>query len=72
MTDKKLKRLKKDDLGKTLLSFVPNQLGINLCSVEDIEINRQKNGELTSIKIKFTPSEPEPSVNKDYSSAVPC
>lgn len=70
MNNKKLKRLEKDNLGKTLLSFIPNELGINLCSVEDIEINRQQNGELTSIKFKFAPSEPEPSKNKDYSGAV--
>ena len=70
MTEKKLKRLKKDDLGKVLLSFIPNELGINLCSVDDIDICRQKNGELSSIKFKFAPSEPEPSENKNFSSAV--
>lgn len=72
MEDKKLKRLKNDNLGKTLLSFIPNELGINLCSVEDIVINRQKNGELKTITIRFIPEEPEASVNKNYSCAVPC
>lgn len=72
MTDRKLKNIKKDNVGKALLSFIPNELGINLCSVEDIDIVRQNNGELKSIKIRFIPENPEPQNNKDYSSAVPC
>lgn len=72
MTDKKLNRLKKDKVGNGLLSFIPNELGINLCSVEDIEIIRQNNGELRSIKIRFIPDSPETIEHKDYSSVVPC
>ena len=72
MTDRKLKKLEKDTVGKTLLSFIPNELGINLCSVEDIDIHRQNNGELKSITIRFIPENPEPQNDKDYSSAVPC
>lgn len=72
MTDKKLKKIEKDKVGKTLLSFIPNELGINLCSVDDIYINRQENGELKSITIRFIPENPEPRKDKNYSSAVPC
>lgn len=72
MTDKKLTKIKKDKLGKTLLPFIPNVLGINLCSVEDINIIRQENGELKSITIRFIPDNPEPQKDKNYSSAVPC
>lgn len=72
MTDKKLKRIEKDKAGKVLLSLIPNELGINLCSVEDIDIIRQNNGELKSITIRFIPDKPEPHESKNYSSAVPC
>ena len=72
MTDKKLKKLKKDKLGEVLLSFIPNELGINLCSVEDIDIVHQNNGELKSITIRFIPDNSEPQEDKNYSSAVPC
>ena len=72
MTDRKLKKIKKDSVGKALLPFIPNGLGINLCSVEDIDVIRQNNGELKSITIRFIPEKPEPQNNKDYSSAVPC
>ena len=72
MNDKKLKKIKEDKAGKMILSFIPNSLGINLCSVEDICINRQKNGELTSIRIKFIPNEPEPFDDKHKTHFVAC
>ena len=72
MTDRKLKKIEKDKVGKTLLSFIPNELGINLCSVEDIYIDHQENGELKSITIRFIPDNLEPRKDKNYSSAVPC
>lgn len=72
MTDRKLKKIETDKVGKTLLSFIPNELGINLCSVEDIDIHRQNNGELKSITIRFIPDNPEPQKDNNYSSAVPC
>ena len=60
MEDYKLKELQKDNVGEQLLSFIPNNLGINLCSVENIHIKRQKNGEIVKIVIDFIPEEPEP------------
>ena len=53
-------QLQKDDVKKQIMDFIPNNLGINLCSVEDIIVRRQKNGEITKIVIDFTPEEPEP------------
>ena len=72
MEEKRLKRLQKDETGKQILSFIPNNLGINLCSVDNVDINRQKNGELKSITIRFIPDNPEPQNDKNYSLAVPC
>ena len=70
MTDKKLTKIKKDNVGKTLLSFIPNEIGINLCSVEDINVIRQNNGELKSITIRFMPDNLEPQKDNNYFSAV--
>ena len=41
------------------LSDIPNKMGINLCSVKDIEWEKQDNGELTYVKINFLPADPE-------------
>ena len=35
------------------LSDIPNKMGINLCSVKDIEWEKQDNGELTYVKINY-------------------
>ena len=59
MEKRKLNTLAKDKTGKELLKFIPNNLGINLCSVADIRIYRQKNGEIKRIDILFTPEETE-------------
>ena len=59
MKKRKLNALIKDKTGKELLDFIPNKLGINLCSVADIRIYRQKNGETKRIDILFAPEEPE-------------
>lgn len=39
------------------LEIIPNQLGINLCSVKGIEYEKQDDGQLLYIKIDFIPSE---------------
>lgn len=36
-------------------TFIVNQLGINLCSVESIGVDRQDDGQIKEIKIKFIP-----------------
>ena len=40
----------------SFISAIPNNLGINLCSVEGIEYERRKDGQLQSLKIFFNPS----------------
>ena len=37
-------------------TFIVNQLGINLCSVKSINVDRQDDGQIKEIKIKFIPS----------------
>lgn len=56
MNDKRLKEIKKDLVGKQVLSFIVNSLGINFCSVKDITISRQKDNQLKDIHIIFNPS----------------
>lgn len=44
--------MKTEDLIST---FIVNQLGINLCSVESISVDRQDDGQIKEIKIEFIP-----------------
>lgn len=37
------------------LEVIPNYMGINLCSVDDITWQKQADGQLTSLSIKFIP-----------------
>ena len=42
---------------KNIIStFIVNQLGINLCAVKSINIDRQEDGQIKEIKIEFNPS----------------
>jgi len=46
-----------NNLTKDLIStFIVNQLGINLCAVKSINIDRQEDGQIKEIKIEFIPS----------------
>lgn len=38
------------------LEVFPNQMGINLCSVDRISWERQDDGQLVTINIKFSPA----------------
>ena len=40
----------------SFVSSIPNNLGINLCSVEGIEYEQRKDGQLESLTIRFLPS----------------
>jgi hypothetical protein len=40
------------------LSVIPNNMGINLCSVESVQWVKQDDGQLVSLTINFNP-EPE-------------
>lgn len=48
----------------SFISAIPNNLGINLCSVKGIEYKRQKDGQLKSLKIVFIPADETP-INPD-------
>ena len=41
---------------KALSLAIVNNLGINLCSVEGIDIDRQDDGQIKEIVIKFIPA----------------
>lgn len=41
------------------LSVIPNQMGINLCSVESIQWTKQEDGQLVNLTINFTPEPAE-------------
>lgn len=57
--DKKLKTTE-----QRIESFIVNELGINLCSVKNIEINRQSDSQLKEIKIEFIPSTKKSTTNE--------
>ena len=48
--------MKTEDLIST---FIVNQLGINLCSVKSINVDRQEDGQIKEIKIEFIPAKEE-------------
>lgn len=56
MKESRLNDLLKEESTRRLLSFIPNELGINLCSVDDIKVNRQNDGQIKDIQIQFIPS----------------
>ena len=39
------------------LEVIPNQMGINLCSVDAISWQKQSDGQLTNLTIHFLPEE---------------
>lgn len=49
-----------EKLGKSaeemIATFIVNQLGINLCTVKSIDVDRQEDGQIKEIKIEFIPS----------------
>ena len=56
MKDSRLNELLQNDTTKRILGFIPNELGINLCSVDDVVVNRQSDGQIRDIQIKFIPA----------------
>lgn len=53
------------------LEFFPNDMGINLCSVDSMSWDRQKDGQLTNIVIKFIPAPSDESREyKSYQESV--
>jgi hypothetical protein len=43
-------------LADDVASLIVNRWGINLCSVKSIVINRQPDGQLTDLHVKFIPN----------------
>ena len=41
------------------LEVIPNQMGINLCSVDGISWQKQSDGQLVNLTIHFLPTEPK-------------
>ena len=56
MNDIKFKEMKQDRSKELIAEFIVNSLGINLCSVDSIEIDRQDDGQIKDIHIKFIPA----------------
>lgn len=44
------------DTENSIKKFIVNQLGINLCSVDKIRIEKQADGQLININISFFPN----------------
>lgn len=51
-----MKREIKTETESRIANFIVNELGINLCSVEDIIVDRVEDGQIKDINIKFIPS----------------
>ena len=56
MNELKLNQMENNPTAKSIANFIVNNLGINLCSVKDIRISKQKDGQLKDIQIVFYPS----------------
>lgn len=66
MKHEELKVANQDNLNEAYcplpLSVIPNQMGINLCSVESVAWAKQDDGQLVSLTINFNP-EPKETAN---------
>ena len=70
MKEARLEELSKDKTAEVILKMIPNQLGINLCSVEDVDIVRTMRDEIMSIHITFIPE--NPTSDDELKSTVSC
>ena len=70
MKHEELKVANQDNLNEAYcplpLSAIPNQMGINLCSVESVAWAKQDDGQLVSLTINFNP-EPKETANVELS-----
>lgn len=48
--------IKDNKIKETIENMIVNNFGINLCSVDNIDIKRQEDGQLKEINIKFIPN----------------
>lgn len=54
---RKIKDLINNNDSPIPLDFIPNQMGINLCSVDSITWTRQTDGQLVNVTINFIPNQ---------------
>lgn len=52
---KKISQLIEDGSSPLPIGVIPNQMGINLCSVDSIEWIKRDDGQLVSLTINFIP-----------------
>jgi len=57
---KTVKELIETNESPLALSVIPNNMGINLCSVDSITWTRQNDGQLVNLTINFVPAEITP------------
>ena len=73
MKHEELKVANQDNLNEAYcplpLSAIPNQMGINLCSVESVAWAKQDDGQLVSLTINFNP-EPKETANDGFGGAM--
>ena len=55
---KSVDELLKTEESPLTLNVIPNNMGINLCSVESLTWTRQDDGQLVNLMIHFVPSDP--------------
>lgn len=53
---KTVKELIKENESPLPLEVIPNNIGINLCSVESLTWTKQEDGQLVDLSIKFLPA----------------
>lgn len=49
--------IRRDHAASDIANLITNKWGINLCSVESIDVTRNEFGELTDLHVKFIPGE---------------
>ena len=54
--DDLMRTIRKDKLADDVASLIVNRWGISLCSVKSIVINRQPDGQLADLHVKFIPN----------------
>ena len=58
-TKQAIELAKKERWMDLLLTFFPDRWGINLCSVKSITVDRQEDGQMNELLVKFTPNNSE-------------
>ena len=54
-----------DALIEDIINMLVDKHGINMCSIRDIAVTKQEDGQITNILVDFIPSDSETSVMED-------